>query len=211
VKNNISKYDDLVSIPDLNADEEALESGGDTIFGSTVQKLGESRESMMRAPDIRVFSQMSSLHDIDYLIEQMNVQWCGPRGYAVSIRRRLYADNMNKSSVNKVYFYCTRGRNYQPNLSNWTAKDLVEQNTLKRDHSTVQRSGCSFSGYFRRFAKTPGQWDLIMTNESHNHDPVASPSALPTLRQVSRKRQSEILLRRRLLKELLSHQFMMPV
>jgi hypothetical protein len=178
--------DDLVSSTELD-NEEPLEAGEQTLFGSTTQIIGESKEISMRAPDTKIFTQPELLRDIDYLIEKMNVEWCGPRGYAVSIRTRSYADK-EKLEPNKVKFYCTRGRKYKVDLSNWGSKDLQNQDTLKRIHSTMQRCDCPFSGYFRRFAKTPGQWNLIITNGTHNHDPALDPRALPALRRVSRNR-----------------------
>jgi hypothetical protein len=167
----------------LNADldnEEPLEAGDETLFGSTTQRIGESKDSLMRAPDTRIFRQSELLHDIDYLIQKMNIEWCGPRGYAISIRARFFADEAKKEP-NKIKFYCTRGRKYQTDLSNWSSEDLQNRGTLKRPHSTVQRCNCPFSGYFRRYAKSPDQWNLIITNETHNHDPVLDPRALPVL------------------------------
>jgi hypothetical protein len=108
--------DELIPGPGLNH-EEPLEAGEETVFGSTTQSLGESNEAKMRAPDKRIFGEPEYLHDIDHLIQKMNLEWCGPRGYAVSIQRRLFADKEN-SEPNKVKFYCTRGRRYQADLSN---------------------------------------------------------------------------------------------
>src|SRR5438045_578883 len=107
--------DDLISNADLDNEEEPFEVGEETLFGSTLQRIGEPNESKMRAPDTRIFGQTEFLHDVDYLIEKMNIEWCGPRGYAVSIRTRSYADK-EKSEPNKVKFYCTRGRKYKPDL-----------------------------------------------------------------------------------------------
>ena len=183
----LNEDDDLISDVDLDNGDEPLEVGDETLFGSTTQRIGESKDSLMRAPDTRIFRQPEFLHDIDFLLDKMNIEWCGPRGYAISIRARFYTDK-EKSELNKVKFYCTRGRKYQPDLSHWNPEDLQNRNALKRDHSTVQRCDCPFKGYFRRFAKTPSQWDLIITNGSHNHEPVLDSRALPTLRRVCRNR-----------------------
>jgi hypothetical protein len=178
--------DELSLIADSD-NEEPLEAGDETLFGSTTQRIGESKDSLMRAPDTRIFRQSEILHDIDYLIEKMNIEWCGPRGYAISIRARFFADEAKKEP-NKVKFYCTRGRKYQTDLSNWNLEDLQNRGRLKRPHSTVQRCDCPFGGYFRRYAKSPDQWNLIITNETHNHDPVLDTRALPVLRRVCRNR-----------------------
>jgi hypothetical protein len=66
----------------------------------------------------------------------MNLEWCGPREYAVSIRRRFYTDK-EKWEPNKVKFYCTRGRRYQADLSNWGFDDIQNHNTLKRTRATL--------------------------------------------------------------------------
>jgi hypothetical protein len=171
--------DELISSPELNH-EEPLEVGEETVFGSTTQSLGESNETKMRAPDTRIFRQPEYLRDIDYLVQKMNMEWCGPRGYAVLIRTRSFADQ-EKTEPNKVKFYCTRGRRYQADLSNWDTKDYIKQDTLKRTHATIQRCDCPFSGYFRQFAKTPDQWNLIITNGMHNHD-LEDDNRLPNLR-----------------------------
>src|SRR6516164_9386562 len=91
---------ELIPLTNLD-DEETFEAGEETVFGSTTQRIGESKDSSMRAPDTKIFGQPEFLHDINYLIEKMNIEWCGPRGYAVSIRRRFYADK-EKLDPNKV-------------------------------------------------------------------------------------------------------------
>jgi hypothetical protein len=108
--------DDLVSSTELD-NEEPLEAGEETLFGSTTQIIGESKEISMRAPDTKIFRQPELLRDIDYLIEKINVKWCGPRGYAVSIQTCSYA-NKEKLEPNKVKFYYTRGHKYKVDLSN---------------------------------------------------------------------------------------------
>jgi MULE transposase domain len=167
--------------------DDPSEVGDDTLFGSTIQKIGEPQDSLMRAPDTRLFKEPEFIHNIDSLIEKMNLEWCGPRGYAVSIRRHFYADK-EKLEPNKVKFYCTRGRNYQTDLSNWSLDDLQDHSALKRNRSTLQRCDCPFGGYFRRFAKTPSQWDLVITNGTHNHEPELDERAIPALRRVCRSR-----------------------
>jgi hypothetical protein len=66
--------DELISSTELNH-EEPLEAGDETVFGSTTQSLGESNETKMRAPDTRIFRQPEYLRDIDYLIQNMNIEW----------------------------------------------------------------------------------------------------------------------------------------
>jgi hypothetical protein len=135
----------------------------------------------MHAPDTRIFKQAGFIHDIDTLIELMNLKW-----YAVSIRRRFYHFYVGKEKLepNKVKFY--RGRKYQADLSNWSSDDFLNYSTLKRNRSTFERCDCPFSGYFRRFARTLDQWDLVITNETHNHEPTLDTRAIPALRRACR-------------------------
>lgn len=124
------------------------------------------------------------IHDIDTLIELMNLKW-----YA--IRRRFYMGKENIWSWNltKWSFTALGDASIKQTCLTGILTIFWDYNTLKRNkrnRSTLQWCDCPFSSYFRRFARTLDQWDLIITNEAHNHEPTLDTRAIPALRRACR-------------------------
>jgi hypothetical protein len=57
--------DDSTSYRNPAIEDDPLEVDNDTLSGSTIQKIGEPRDSLMRAPDTRLFKQAEFIHDIE--------------------------------------------------------------------------------------------------------------------------------------------------
>lgn len=97
--------DGFISDRSLTNDDDTLEVRCEKPFSFTIQRIREFKDSLSRPPDTRTFTPPEFIYGIDSLFEKMNLEWCGPRGYAVSIRGRFYADK-EKLKPNKVKFSC---------------------------------------------------------------------------------------------------------
>jgi hypothetical protein len=66
--------DGLMSDGNSAHEDDSLEVGDETLFGSTIQRIGESKDSLMRAPDTRIFKRPEFIHNIDSLMEKINLE-----------------------------------------------------------------------------------------------------------------------------------------